>query len=160
MKIWVIGRGYPTTSNKMWGSFEFEQAKLLARNGHDVSYISLTLSFFDRKDPRGYRNFIEDNVNVHAYSHFYFPGKFGIYWEKFEDKCWAKILGKAQEVSGLPDVIHVHYPSMISSIREIEKYRNKNVVCASGRRNINLNHTEDRETEQPSEKGISSFHRN
>ena len=42
----------------------------------------------------------------------------------------------------------------------IEKYRNKNVVCASGRRNINLNHTEDRETEQPSEKGISSFHRN
>lgn len=127
MKIWVIGRGYPTTSNKMWGSFEFEQAKLLARNGHDVSYISLTLSFFDRKDPRGYRNFIEDNVNVHAYSHFYFPGKFGIYWEKFEDKCWAKILGKAQEVSGLPDVIHVHYPSMISSIREIEKYRNKNV---------------------------------
>lgn len=127
MKIWVIGRGYPTTSNKMWGSFELEQAKLLARNGHDVSYISLTLSFFDRKDPRGFRNFVEDNVSIYVYSHFYFPGKLGIYWEKFEDKCWSMLFEKAQETSGIPDVIHVHYPSMISSIHEIENYRNKNV---------------------------------
>ena len=127
MKIWVIGRGYPTTSNKMWGSFELEQAKLLARNGHDVSYISLTLSFFSHKDPRGVRTFIDDNVSVFAYSHFYFPGKFDIYWESFEDKCWSRLLDKAQEISGLPDIIHVHYPSMISSVNEIEKYRNKNV---------------------------------
>ena len=31
MKIWIIGRDYPTVSNNGWGSFEFEQAKLLAK---------------------------------------------------------------------------------------------------------------------------------
>lgn len=127
MKIWVIGRGYPTTSNGMWGSFELEQAKLLARNGHDVSYIALTLSFFNRRDPRGIRTFEDSGVKVYAYSHFYFPGKAGIYWEAFEDKCWRTLLEKAENDSGLPEIIHVHYPSMISSIKEIEKYRTRDV---------------------------------
>ncbi len=123
MKIWVIGRGYPTPANKMWGSFELEQAKLLARKGHEVSYIALTLSFFDRQDKRGLRTFTEDNVSVYTYSHFYFPGKLGIYLENFEDKCWMKLFEKAEKNSGKPDIIHVHYPSMISSINKIEQYR-------------------------------------
>ena len=104
MKIWVVGRGYPTPANKMWGSFELEQARLLARNGHDVSYIALTLSFFNRKDPRGMRIFDEDGVKVYAYSHLYFPGKFGVYWEGFEDKCWRLLYSKVEAVSGLPDI--------------------------------------------------------
>lgn len=127
MKIWVIGRGYPTTSNGMWGSFELEQAKLLARNGYDVSYIALTLSFFDRKDPRGLRVFEDSGVKVYAYSHFYFPGKAGIYWESFEDNCWKALFDRAEKDSGAPDIIHVHYPSMISSINEIGKYRSRGV---------------------------------
>ena len=127
MNIWVIGRGYPTPANKMWGSFELEQAKMLARNGHKVSFIALTLSFFDRKDPRGLRSFEEDNVLIHTYSHFYFPGKAGIYLESFEDKCWRKLFKQAEEKSGKPDAIHVHYPSMISSINEIEGYRKQGV---------------------------------
>lgn len=127
MKIWVIGRGYPTTSNKMWGSFELEQAKLLARNGHDVTYIALTLSFFSRKDPRGMRCFEDSGVKVFAYSHLYFPGKFGIYLEKFEDGCWCKLFAAAQKNGGLPDIIHIHYPTMISSINEIEKLRKKGI---------------------------------
>jgi len=128
MKIWIIGRGYPTTANKMWGSFELEQAKLLARNGHEVSYIALTLSFFDRQDKRGLNIFTEEQVSVFAYSHFYFPGKAGIYLEHFEDRCWRKLFDQAEKKSGKPDIIHVHYPSMISSINEIEKYR-KQGVC-------------------------------
>lgn len=127
MKIWVIGRGYPTTSNRMWGSFELEQAKLLAREENEVSYISLTLSFFDRKDPRGLRQFEEDNVKIYAYSRLYFPGKLGIYWEKFEDKCWKKLFDVVYANTGLPDLIHIHYPSMISSIHEVEEYRKKGV---------------------------------
>lgn len=127
MKIWVIGRGYPTPANKMWGSFELEQAKLLARNGNEVSYIALTLSFFDRKDPRGMRSFEEDGVKIHVYSHFYFPGKLGIYWESFEDRCWRKLFHEAEKVSGQPDVIHIHYPSMLSSINLIDEYKKQNV---------------------------------
>lgn len=127
MNIWVMGRGYPTTANGMWGSFELEQAKLLARNGNTVSYIALTLSFFDRKDPRGLRTFEDEGVKVFACSHFYFPGKAGIYLEGFEDRCWRTLFERAEQESGLPDIIHVHYPSMISSINEIEKYRSRGV---------------------------------
>jgi len=127
MKIWVIGRGYPTAANRMWGSFELEQAKLLARNGYEVSYIALTLSFFDRKDPRGLRVFNDSGVKIYAYSHFYFPGKAGIYWGFFEDRCWRKLFEKAEGDKGLPDIVHVHYPSMLSSIHEIEKYRSRGV---------------------------------
>ena len=127
MNIWVIGRGYPTTANGMWGSFELEQAKLMARNGNNVCYVALTLSFFDRKDPRGLRSFEDSGVNVYTYSHFYFPGKAGIYLEGFEDRCWRTLFQKVEKENGLPSIIHVHYPSMISSINEIEKYRKRGV---------------------------------
>lgn len=127
MKMWVIGRGYPTTSNGMWGSFELEQAKLLARNGHEVCYIALTLSFFSRKDPRGFRTFKEDEVQIFTYSHVYFPGKLGIYLERFEDKRWRMLFDRVKSQFGMPELIHVHYPSMLSSIREIEKYRSSGV---------------------------------
>lgn len=126
MKIWVIGRGYPTPENKMWGSFELDQAKMLTRDGHDVSYIALTLSFYSRKDPRGLRVFEEDGVKIFACSRFYFPGKMGVYWEKYEDRCWAKLFAEAEK-NGQPDLIHLHYPSMVSSIHEIEKYRSQGV---------------------------------
>lgn len=127
MKILVVGRGYPTLANRMWGSFELEQAKLLARNGHDVSYIALTLSFFNRKDPRGMRFFVEDGVKVYAYSQLYFPGKIGIYWERFEDSCWKRLYLEAGKRSGLPDIIHIHYPSMLSGVNVVEQYRKRGV---------------------------------
>lgn len=122
MKIWVVGRGYPTPANRMWGVFELEQAKLLARNGHDVSYIALTLSFFSRKDPRGMRIFEEDGVKIYTCSKLYFPGKAGFYWERYEDRCWQELFSKAEE-KGIPDLIHIHYPAMICSVNLAEKYR-------------------------------------
>lgn len=123
MKIWVIGRGYPTPENRMCGSFEFEQAKLLAREGNDVCYIALTLSFFKRKDQRGLRYFEEGKLKVFVNSHFYFPGKIGIYLEGFEDKLWHKLFVAAENETGMPDIIHLHYPTMICSINEIDKYK-------------------------------------
>lgn len=127
MNVWIIGRGYPTPANGMWGSFELEQAKLLARKGYDVSYLALTLSFFSRKDIRGLNRFEEDEVSVYTYSHFYFPGKFGLYLKGFEDRCWQMLFNQVEETSGKPDVIHIHYPTMISSISEIDRFRNQNV---------------------------------
>lgn len=127
MKIWVIGRGYPTNANRHWGSFELEQAKLLAREGHEVCYLALTLSFFSRKDPRGFRHFAEDQVEIYTESRFHFPGKLGVHLERYEDRCWAGLLERAEKDFGLPDVIHVHYPSMISSIHVMEDYRSRGV---------------------------------
>jgi len=122
MKIWVIGRGYPTIDNRMWGIFELEQARLLARYGYEVSYIALTLSFFRRGDQRGCKIFQEEGIMVFVSSKLYFPGKTGLHWKAYEDKCWQELLDKAEE-RGKPDIIHVHYPSMITSIKEVDKYR-------------------------------------
>ena len=131
MKIWVVGRGYPTVYNGMRGSFELDQAKLLARHGHDVTYLSLNLTFFSRKDPRGIRHFTEDSVNIFAYSHLFLPGsvirKLGIHFEKYEEKCWHKLFCLAKKNSGLPDILHIHYPTMICNIKEVEKLRKKGV---------------------------------
>ena len=127
MKIWIVGRGYPTPANKMWGSFELEQAKLLARNGNEVSYIALTLSFFDREDPRGMRFFEEDGVEVFLYSHFYFPGKLGVNWERFEDNCWRKLYSTAQKKTGKPDIIHIHYPSMLGGMKVVDEYKKQKI---------------------------------
>ena len=41
MKIWVIGRGFPVKKNNMKGSFEFEQAQMLARHGNEVIYMAM-----------------------------------------------------------------------------------------------------------------------
>ena len=127
MKIWVIGRGYPIPENKMLGSFELEQAKLLARNGHDVCYIALMLQFLSHNYSRGYRHFEEDDINIFTYSHVYFPTRLGIYLERYEDKCWQMLFDEAEAAGGLPDIIHIHYPTMLSSINVIEKYRKKGV---------------------------------
>ncbi len=122
MIIWIIGRDYPTPSNRMCGSFELNQAKLLAAD-NEVLYIGLTLSFFRHGDPRGYRTFTEDGITILAYSHFYFPGQMGIYSETFERRCWRHVLQRAEAITGKPDIIHIHYPTMIGDISTIEYYR-------------------------------------
>ncbi|MBP5282987.1 MAG: glycosyltransferase [Lachnospiraceae bacterium] len=127
MKIWVVGRGYPTPKNRMWGSFELEQAKMLQRNGQDVTYVAVTLSFLSRKDPRGLRKFEEDNVKIYAYSHIYLPGKLPFYLKGFETKCWRMVLEEVKKENGLPDVIHVHYPAMHGSDEVFEEFRKQGV---------------------------------
>lgn len=127
MKVWIIGRAYPTPANRMRGLFELEQAKLLARNGCDVSYIALTLGLFSRKDPRGMRSFEEDGVKVYIYSHFYFSEKMGFRWGKYEDRCWKKLFYEAENANGEPEIIHIHYPSALSCENEICEYKKKNI---------------------------------
>lgn len=127
MKIWVVGRGYPTKENGGWGSFELEQAKMLARGGHEVCYISLTLSFLSRGDARRLDHFKEDDVEVFAYSHLYFPGKLSIHLGGFENKVWTGLFETVEREVGLPDLVHVHYPSMIGGAHAVAMLREKGV---------------------------------
>ncbi|MBO4456364.1 MAG: glycosyltransferase [Butyrivibrio sp.] len=127
MKIWVVGRGCPTVYNRMWGAFELEQARLLSKGGYDVTYISVTFSFFGRKDVRGLRTFEEDGLKVITFSHLYFPGKTGIRLESFEEKRFDRVYREAEDISGVPDVIHVHYPSMLGGTAAVERYRQRGV---------------------------------
>ena len=43
------------------------------------------------------------------------------------NKKWEEVLRKAEEATGLPDVIHIHFPLMILSAEVFKKYHDKGV---------------------------------
>ena len=80
MNIWVIGRGFPLPSNRMQGSFELEQAKMLARYGMNVNY--LCCSFHPTRVIRkwGVQVWKEDNIEVDTYSIAFLPRIYPFYF--------------------------------------------------------------------------------
>ena len=125
MKIWVIGRNYPTPKNKMCGSFELEQARIFAKNGHDVIYIACPFHPIYKIKKWGAMDWKDENIHVYAYSQLYFPQRMNIYWDSFKKPIWMKLLKQVEEEQGIPDVIHIHYPTMISVPETILSYKNK-----------------------------------
>ena len=69
----------------------------------------------------------EDNIHVYAYSQLYFPQRFNLYWDSFKEPIWRKLLDRVEMEQGTPDVIHLHYPTMISVPNPILSYKKKNV---------------------------------
>lgn len=111
MKIWVIGREYPMKQNNMRGSFEMEQAKILAKR-HTVIYPSVDLRSIRRWRKWGMEKFTEDHVLVCKYN---FPvGKMPEFvLESIGEAVKKRLYKKIVQETGLPDMIHIHYPSMI-----------------------------------------------
>ena len=125
MKIWVIGRNYPAPGNKMCGSFEYEQAQLLAKNGHEVCYIVCPFHPLYKVKKWGSADWQEDGMHVYAYSQLYFPQRFKIYWDSFKTPIWKRLLKRVEEKEGTPDIIHLHYPTLISVPGPILAYKEK-----------------------------------
>ncbi len=132
MKIWVIGRNYPDQSNNGQGSFELEQAKMLAKRGNDVTYIACVLHPFWRIKNGGFVEFDDAPVRVIAYSGFFTPHMTDPmiqfpYFPRLRNRKWEKLLRKAEESVGLPDVIHLHYPLMVLSHEAFMRYKERGV---------------------------------
>ena len=127
MKIWVIGRSYPNKKNQMAGSFELEQAKMLAKNGHEVVYIACVFHPYKKVNKWGFCKWTEDNVDVYTYSQLYFPGRLHIYLNSFQNKRWKQLFDKVENDKGFPDIIHVHYPTLVSQPQTILNYKNRGV---------------------------------
>lgn len=125
MKIWVIGRNYPTPSNKMCGSFEYEQAQILAKKGNEVIYITCPFHPLYKVKKWGSVDWQVDNIHVYAYSQLYFPQRFKIYWDSFKRPIWERLLRRVEEKEGTPDIIHLHYPTLISVPEPILAYKEK-----------------------------------
>ena len=125
MKIWVIGRNYPTKQNKMCGSFELEQAQMLARRGHEVSYIICPFHPLYKAKKWGAADWQDGDLHVYAYSQLYFPQRMNIYWDSFKKTIWKKLLQRVEEEQGTPEIIHLHYPTMISVPEPIIDYKKK-----------------------------------
>ena len=67
MKVWVVGRGIPSRHNQMMGSFELEQAQILARRGCDVRYIAVSMTSLKNWRHAGYRHLEKNGLKVDAF---------------------------------------------------------------------------------------------
>lgn len=123
MTIWVIGRGYPTKRNGMRGSFELEQAKMLARRGNRVAYLSVTLHPYKKIRKWGACAFKEDDVDVFCCSVPFFPERLNLHPRRLLKWLWDDQLGSALALTGMPDVIHLHYPAMNTVPESVLPYR-------------------------------------
>ena len=132
LKIWVIGRGIPTKNNRMMGSFELGQAKLLS-DKNDVSYLAQVFTFNPKKGTEGLRFRKEFDENVRTFSRTvpYFPGRFNIHLQAYIYYQWRVFLEKVEENTGMPDIIHIHYPARIGAYEAFKIYKERGVklVC-------------------------------
>lgn len=132
MKIWVIGRSYPQEINNMQGSFELEQAKMLAKYGNDVSYVACVFHPFKKVKKWGFCHWTEDHIRVFSNSQFYAHERMKLHLARFQSSVWREFLKKVERETGTPDVIHVHYPANITVAKDILAYKEKGVkiVCS------------------------------
>ncbi len=127
MKIWVLGRNYPLPENGMQGSFELEQAKMLARGGNEVHYLACSLHPVKKIKKGGMQSWNDEGVEVSVLSAFFAPRVYPLYFIKQRNKKWKKLFDEVSGKSGLPDVIHIHYPSMLMIADTLKAYHEKGV---------------------------------
>ena len=123
MNVWVIGRGYPTRHNQVQGSFELEQARMLSKAGHKVTYLAVQFHPFNKIKKWGYCTWQENDITICTYSQFYAPERLYLHLKNFQRKKWLNFLQTVEKQCGKPDVIHVHYPTMITEPDVILNYR-------------------------------------
>ena len=112
MRILVVGRGFPTRENNMLGSFEYEQAQMLAKNGHKVYY-----PFIDLRSMRHWRKWGLIQENLHDVNVIRLNIPIGrALPAHIREKLYMPLLRwqlkKIGLKYGIPDIIHVHYPSI------------------------------------------------
>lgn len=130
MKIWVIGRNYPLKINNGQGAFELTQAKMLAAHGYDVCYLAASFHFRKKIRKWGLCSWTEDGVRICTVSVPYFPARMRMDLPKFRFLVWKKLLAAAESVSGFPDVIHIHFPAMITSFPAVRLYQKRGAAVA------------------------------
>lgn len=128
MVIWVIGRNYPLPDNEMKGSFELEQAKMLARYGNEVHYLACSLHPTKKiKGKSGIQTWDEGNIQITVLSVFFTPRVYPIYFVGGRNRQWRKLFNAVEKKSGVPDVIHIHYPAMLMIADSLRDYHDKGV---------------------------------
>lgn len=131
MNIWVIGRSFPMSNNNLRGSFEWEQASLLSRRGHKITYLACVFHHKNRIRQWGYTAWKENGIQIHCYSQLFAPERFNFHCQRLRSKRWLELMKKAEDQSGLPDVIHLHYPSMLCETEVLEEYQKRGVKIVS-----------------------------
>lgn len=125
MNIWVIARSYPIKKNKMRGSFELEQARLLANAGHNVTFLALIFHPVNKVKKWGYCTWKDGDIQVCTESIFFPPERMHIHSKLFQGRKWKNFLNRVEKENGIPDVIHIHYPGMVTIEDPVFEYQKK-----------------------------------
>lgn len=111
MHVLVFGRTLPTEKSGSLGLFEFDQAKALAAHTK-VGYIFLeTDSILTTKKIKK----IKENYRGIDTVGYYFPlgRSLGKAYNYIRLKLFQKLFREYQDLHGKPDLIHVHFPTMV-----------------------------------------------
>lgn len=124
MKVLVIARGYPTDRYRLNGIFEFDQAKALAKLGHEVLFLSLDIRSIRRIRKFGTHEIEKEGVLIHDTSFPCGPAPYGI------QNFIIRILLRKQydqliKKHGEPDIIHAHF--LDYNYYTIKELRNKRI---------------------------------
>ena len=112
MRVWVLGRGVPTKRNNLLGSFEFEQAQMLKRAGHEVYYFGVNIRSARDWDRFGYRYESVAGIETASFSFPLYRIMSPVRSRSSMKKIFLKMADKMSARFGAPDIIHVHYPAM------------------------------------------------
>lgn len=111
MRVFIIGRGYPTTKYNMYGIFEFDQAKALEKAGCEVVFLSVDVRSVRRWRKWGSEYKVIDGINIFNVN---IPlGKIPLKLKyKISQIALDKLYKKAVSLFGEPNVIHAHFYHM------------------------------------------------
>ncbi|NLC26521.1 MAG: glycosyltransferase family 4 protein [Fastidiosipila sp.] len=125
MHVLVFGRTLPTEKTGSLGLFEFEQARALASYSQ-VGYIFLETDsiFTTRKIKKISKNY--QGIDTFGY---YFPlGRFlGKIYNYLRLKLFQKLYKEYSDLHGKPDLIHVHFPTMLLTNEIIDFIKENNI---------------------------------
>jgi len=113
VRVLIVAGGYPSSKYYMNRLFEFDQARALAANGHQVILAAIDLRSIRRWRHWIFESLQNDNVCIEAFNFPLGPlptwilqpiGKFGL--RSLYKKCERKY--------GKPDIIHAHFTDIAS----------------------------------------------
>lgn len=108
MRVIVVGRGLPSKRYPLHGIFEFDQAKALADQGHDVFYVAVDIRSIRRWRKWGRVRFIKEGVKVEVVNIPLVRSSHPIF-TKIKQSIFEKTVRKIIKSHGEVDIIHTHF---------------------------------------------------
>lgn len=110
MKILVVGRSYPSVETGMFGTFEYDQALVLHKAGQNVRFFFYDTRPIYRLQKAGYYTYKDEIISSGVYAPIgRIPDPlYTTIKNKLFKKYFDKVIREFQ-----PDVVHIHYPSII-----------------------------------------------
>ena len=118
MKVAIISRGTPNEKYPLYGIFEFDQAKALARKGVEVAFVAIDFRSHSFKRKYGMRQYVKNGVQV-----FELSLPINVYRKAIPVlqrlllipfKAMLKSFGK-------PDAVHAHFYSIAAIASVLKK---------------------------------------